>query len=165
MPSIKKYLTEEENRIAQYVYNQAYYKQNREQRIAKQKSYYLKNKSRLTDYQITYKSIPQKNMKRLWDAARRRSLEIKVDFNLEVSDLIPPEICPYMGVPITHISGQGYVMTNASLDRIDSTKGYTKGNVRVISWMANKMKQNATEEQLIAFAKGVLRIHDRVTSN
>ena len=36
-----------------------------------------------------------------------------------------------------------------------------KGNIQVISWKANMMKLNSTEEELIAFARGVLARHTR----
>jgi hypothetical protein len=35
----------------------------------------------------------------------------------------------------------------ASLDRIDSTKGYIKGNVRWVCWAVNQMKSDKTEEE------------------
>lgn len=44
---------------------------------------------------------------------------------------------------------------NASLDRIDNSLGYLKGNVRFISYMANIGKQLFTDQQLIDFCKTV----------
>lgn len=35
-----------------------------------------------------------------------------------------------------------------SLDRLDSTRGYVRGNVAVISWRANKLKNSARVEEL-----------------
>ncbi len=39
-------------------------------------------------------------------------------------------------------------MESPSLDRIDSTKGYTKGNIWVISNRANTLKNDATLSEL-----------------
>lgn len=93
----------------------------------------------------------------MWKQAKHRAKwdYNDMEFTLEVTDIIIPEKCPYMGVSFIPLDKDfGY-----SLDRIDSSKGYTKDNVQVISYIANKMKNNATTEQLIQFAKGVLSLH------
>ena len=52
----------------------------------------------------------------------------------------------------------GFNPYSPSIDRIDSTKGYIKDNIQVISSIANRMKWNATKEQLLTFCKGVLAL-------
>ena len=71
-------------------------------------------------------------------------------------------LCRYSNVPIQYKRHQRYTGENtASLDRIDSSKGYTPENIQVISRIANVMKNNATEQELISFAKGVLAAHSK----
>lgn len=78
---------------------------------------------------------------------RHRAKERNLEFNIEVSDIIVPEICPVLNIPI--ILGKGRNNPNApSIDRIDNSKGYTKNNIRVISLRANHIKNNATVEEL-----------------
>lgn len=43
-------------------------------------------------------------------------------------------------------------MTNST------TQGYIKGNIWVISSIANRMKWNATKDQLLQFAKGIISL-------
>jgi len=63
-----------------------------------------------------------------------------------------PKVCPVFGVELDW--GMGSLNGNSpSLDRIDSTKGYIKGNVMMISHLANTMKQNVTPEQLKQFSR------------
>lgn len=47
----------------------------------------------------------------------------------------------------------------ASLDRIDNTKGYIKGNVRWILWEINRMKWDMSDEELHNMCKLILGIN------
>ena len=49
-----------------------------------------------------------------------------------------------------------------SLDRIDSSKGYMKGNVRFVTVMANFCKQRYPDEDVIAFCRAVAAAHPSV---
>jgi len=44
-----------------------------------------------------------------------------------------------------------------SLDRIDSSKGYTKDNVRAVIWQYNTMKGELTDEQVLEICKAVIK--------
>lgn len=85
--------------------------------------------------------------KELLRAAKQRALQKGLDFDITIDDIVLPENCPLLGIKLqTHdykASGNSY-----SIDRIDSSKGYIKGNVWVISKRANTLKNNATLEEL-----------------
>jgi len=99
------------------------------------------------------KNNPEKAMiQRVRARARLKGYE----FNLELTDIMIPKVCPIIAIDINKkVTGKPRD-DSPSLDRIDNTKGYIKGNVMVISHKANAMKQNATPEQLIKFAQWVL---------
>ncbi len=95
----------------------------------------------------------------MWSQAKHRA-KFKysgMEFTIKVDDIQIPEICPYFKVPFVPLDRNW----GHSLDRIDSSKGYTKDNIQVISKLANVMKNAASEEQLISFAKGVLEVHTK----
>lgn len=123
------------------------------------KEYYKNNKDRWKTYDTTKYNYDPK--KRLLLKAKTNAKRNNLEFNLSIEDIHIPTHCPYIGCVLTTTRGNGLVQTNMSIDRIDSTKGYVKGNVQVMSYLANRMKSDATEEQLVAFAKGVLNIHSR----
>ena len=79
-----------------------------------------------------------------------------VDFNITVEDCTIPEFCPVLGIPMVSSSPRvnGNINPNSpSLDRLIPSKGYTKGNVRVISWRANSLKGNGTLQELESICK------------
>ena len=121
------------------------------------KTYYKKHKEKLIAYGNKYrKDKPLPNLLRL---AKQRALQHCIPFDIMESDLVVPKVCPFLGCILTSDQGVGRKWSNISVDRIDSTKGYIKGNVWIISDLANRMKQNATPEELIMFARGIRRIY------
>lgn len=66
-------------------------------------------------------------------------------------------ICPYTGWKLknrTH-TGQKLALTpdRASLDRIDSSKGYTKNNVQFVAYMYNICKNSFEHEEVVKFVE------------
>lgn len=72
-----------------------------------------------------------------------------LDFNLAITDIPKPTHCPILGVELDWTQGNKVLCaTSPSLDRIDNTKGYILGNIQVISFRANTIKNNATIEEI-----------------
>jgi hypothetical protein len=46
---------------------------------------------------------------------------------------------------------------SCTIDRIDSDKGYIKGNIQLITWKANCLKQHLDNSEFIEFCKDVAR--------
>ena len=95
----------------------------------------------------------------IWYRAKNNAKECGYEFNLEVEDIIIPTHCPYLGVQLNFNPNNTHEHDYFSIDRIDSSKGYIKGNIQIISRLANTMKNNSTIEQLITFSQNVLKIH------
>ena len=93
----------------------------------------------------------------MWNMAKHRARREGLEFSIVVSDIVIPDVCAYLQIPLTTLRGRGRYWSNASLDRIDNTKGYTKDNIEVISNRANVMKNNATKQELVIFADAVLK--------
>jgi hypothetical protein len=65
------------------------------------------------------------------------------------TDIVIPKVCPVLGVELKRATGGKTGGPHSpSLDRIDNTKGYEKGNIVVVSNRVNKLKNDATLEEL-----------------
>ena len=79
--------------------------------------------------------------------ARYRAEKKGREFNLTLEDIQLPEYCPVLGIKLEKSDSKNSY-GSYSVDRIDSSKGYVKGNIQVISHRANSLKGNATVEEL-----------------
>lgn len=86
-------------------------------------------------------------VRQMLNHARYRAKKREIDFSVEAADLHIPELCPIMDIPLFFSEGKRTDNT-PSLDRVDNSKGYTPGNSRVISWLANNRKGDLTVEQI-----------------
>ena len=75
----------------------------------------------------------------------------KWGFNITFDDIEWPLVCPVLGVELDYYASQASE-NSISFDRINPLKGYEKGNVAVMSWRANRIKNdgNAEEHRKIA---------------
>jgi hypothetical protein len=87
---------------------------------------------------------------------RTQTLNIKTDF-LGIPDLafhlksIAPVKCPVFGKKLRTGNKEPHAFS-PSVDRIVPSKGYSRGNMQVVSNLANTMKQGANPTQLNRFA-------------
>lgn len=58
-----------------------------------------------------------------------------------------PTNCPILGIPLVYGNEGTRKDDSASIDRLDSSKPYGKGNVSIISWRANRIKNDGTFEE------------------
>jgi hypothetical protein len=93
--------------------------------------------------------------------AKRRAVEKKLNFDIDteyVRSLVVSH-CPVLGMPLEwscrRNMGNITLDGSPSLDRIDPIKGYVKGNIWIISYRANLIKNNATHEELKLVTKAV----------
>jgi hypothetical protein len=75
-----------------------------------------------------------------------------------VDDIVIPERCPLLDIPLSTDPKDKDEPNYYTGDRIDSSKGMVKGNIQVISLRANKMKNKATELELLTFATNGLKL-------
>lgn len=99
----------------------------------------------------------EKYKKEMLRHAKSRASEKNLPFNITLEDLIIPEKCPILGTPLYWKDSHRWTNPEnvPSLDKIIPEKGYVKGNICIISMKANTMKQDASKEQLLTFAKNI----------
>ena len=97
----------------------------------------------------------------MFRGARKRAKSKQLDFNIDceyVRSLVVLS-CPILGIPLEwsvyREKGVTILAGSPSLDRIDPAKGYVRGNVWIISYKANAIKNNATHEELKLVTKAV----------
>lgn len=94
----------------------------------------------------------KKHDQRLYKAFKGRcyyARQKNIEFTIEFEDLSIPSVCPIMGIELyRELDGKRLQDNLPSIDRVDNSKGYVPGNVRVISLKANKYKGDMTIEQV-----------------
>ena len=92
-----------------------------------------------------------------WIASTRNRGGIITITSQDIAEIFPHDLlCPVFKVPFSMNETRGPGKRSPTIDRIDPNGDYTKGNVQIISGLANKMKQDATPAELETFARWAL---------
>lgn len=118
-------------------YNRERYKRCREETLERTREYQKQRKKDDPRYAMT-------------NAARSRAKRSGLEFNITMYDFEIPDTCPILRIPIVVNTDKKTASPNSpSLDRVDNTKGYVRGNIAVISHRANTIKSNLSEEDIM----------------
>jgi hypothetical protein len=113
------------NKVDAKINKRTRYLENQEQRVIKQRTYYLD----IRKYLLTN--------------AKQRAIKL--------ADIVVPNKCPLLDIPI--VRGVAKLHDNSpTLDRIRNDLGYVPGNTVVISYAANRAKGNLTSADLLKLA-------------
>lgn len=84
---------------------------------------------------------------------KARAKRTGVPFNLTEDDIVIPPVCPALGIPLVNFGSRGPADSSATVDRVDPAKGYVRGNIAVISGLANRIKNNANATDILKVGK------------
>jgi len=98
----------------------------------KRESWILDDLARAQHIKFNRKRQANKSSKHCWD--------------LKLEDIVWNTHCPILGIELDYFA-DSRAENSPSFDRIDSSLGYIKGNVIIISWRANRIKNDGTVEE------------------
>ena len=107
-----------------------------------------------------HKDQEQSYKYRRWQLKRADASRKKIAFDVGFADIDWPDYCPALGIKLDY-TGEDRTENSCSFDRLDPSKGYVKGNVYVISWRANRIKNNGTSAE----HRGIAEYMDNAYSN
>lgn len=146
---MKKYVSPEQARENA----KRWYVKNHTRELAKRLAWRKKNKKYASTYSGTYRySSKERYATALWSCCKLRAKKKDLPFEINKSDIQIPEICPVLGIPLVVKQG-GRQNGTPTVDRIKPELGYIQGNITVISWRANRLKNDATLEEMQAVLK------------
>jgi len=82
----------------------------------------------------------------------------KLVFAITIKDILIPKFCPLTETEITKSVGEGRVMSNPYVYRINESIGYTKENIIITCVLANHLRLCTSKEQAIAYAKNIKKM-------
>lgn len=126
--------------------NAEYWKRYSSRHEKRNREYKYKHKD--TIYRIARKYRESHRGLMLWLSAKKRATKQNVPFNIEVEDIVIPDTCPLLGIKLEFNGSVNNRDSSPSLDRKNPALGYVKGNIAVISYRANRIKNNASAAEI-----------------
>lgn len=124
------------------------------------RDYYNENRDRILSNRRTLADRSMKaRISRIVRNSKQRSNKIGLDFDIDFDFCLQlyedqNGLCALSGEKL-ELSGDRYLSNMMSLDRIDSDKGYVKGNIQWVCVKYNMMKAHATMEEFLKMCRTI----------
>lgn len=127
------------------LYRKQRYQKNKKQMNAHTKRWYKENpkKAEIQYYNRKINNPEKYILVKARASAKKRNLL----FSITLKDIYIPKYCPVLGIKL-RFTKKGCHDYTPSIDRINNSKGYVPGNVEIISYRANTLKNNATNDEI-----------------
>jgi hypothetical protein len=128
----------------------AWYQRNSKKACESTKKWRAENPEKVKANKTAWLKKPKNRVSHILGQAKQRANKNGMEFSITLDDLLP---LPVLGIKINYEGNKGqrgFVNDSPSIDRLDSSLGYVKGNVKIICWRANRVKSDATVEELRA---------------
>lgn len=128
-------------------YNEEYYKKHRDSLRQAYKEYHASHRKEVAARKkARYDSNREKDrLRNMINRAKDRARKRGVPFSITEADVVIPDVCPILGVPLDKSFENRRF--SPSLDCVVSSRGYVSGNVAVISFRANAIKNEGSAEE------------------
>jgi hypothetical protein len=101
---------------------------------------------------LTLEKNIEKSQMYKFKVKKSQAKSLGIEWNIRFQEVEWNDYCPVYDIRLDWFN-EGKAKDNTpSFDRTDSDKGYVAGNVVVMSWRANRLKNNARKEDIIALA-------------
>lgn len=146
-------MTKEEKRA----YDREYYHKNKHKKVVT-KEQRERRRAASKARRLAAQYDPRLFVAYLFESCKRGALDRNIPFHITKEDVTRMCIesngkCALSGLPL---SSEYNNPMKASIDRIDSSKGYTVENVQLVGSMVNKAKNDLTTELFVILCKGVV---------
>jgi hypothetical protein len=133
---------------------------NKEDKAAHSRAYYYANvvKRRQQNAEGYLREVANQPEALLVRSARSRAKLRGVSCTITKEHIRIPDVCPVLGIPLVKASGNASDIS-PTIDRVIPALGYVPGNVRVISYRANRLKCDSTLEEMELVLADLRKIH------
>ena len=127
--------------------------------VSKQRMYQILSKYGLQTPQRTVKNmLRDRPPKYAWLSTLLTNKKVRGEAKVEIMESIDiPDKCPILGITLNYDGSGTMGFTRGddspSIDKIDPNGEYVKGNIHIISWRANRIKNDGTWEELLAIGE------------
>lgn len=141
-------------------------RQERALRYAENEQWLIDRKTRSANF---YKSM-RGRAKTLFKGIERRSSKHPEDVDFDytfILEKLEKGVCEVTGLPFDfdRVDDKFHNPYAPSVDRIDSSVGYTKDNTRVVIWQYNLMKGEISDEELLELCKVIINVSEKQNSS